>query len=106
MTQTELTLDEWWTYAKHESFDVRWSIVKSPIDSIPIEILEYLANDEHWYIRMGVATNPNTPLETLELLAQDENSYVRYGVAINPNATEEILLTIKAYEKFKHLVLK
>jgi 3-methyladenine DNA glycosylase AlkC len=70
------------------------------------ETLAVLANDKHWYIRCSVASNPNTAPQTLELLAQDENSYVRYWVARNPNTTEEIFLMVKAYEKFKHLVLK
>jgi hypothetical protein len=70
------------------------------------ETLAVLATDEDSDVRWRVAYNRNTPPETLELLAQDENSDVRWQVARNPNATEEILLTIKAYEKFKHLVLK
>jgi hypothetical protein len=106
MTQTELTLDEWWTYAKHESIDVRYSILITHIDSIPIEILEYLATDDIFFIRCSVARNPNTAPQTLELLAQDENSDVRYWVARNPNTTEEIFLMVKAYNKFNHLVLR
>jgi hypothetical protein len=106
MTQTELTLDEWWTYAKHESFDVRWSILRAPIDSIPIEILEYLANDEHWYIRMYVARNPNTPVKILKHLVLDDTDYVRLGVLYNQNITEEIILTHRAGMKYKHLLIK
>jgi hypothetical protein len=106
MTQTELTLDEWWTYAKHESFDVRWSIVRSPIDSIPIEILEYLANDEHRYIRMCLAALPKTPVKILNYLALDDNPTVALGVLYNPNITEEIMITHRAGMKYKHLLLK
>jgi hypothetical protein len=106
MTQTELTLDEWWTYAKHESFDVRWSIVRAPIDSIPIEILEYLANDENWYIRMGVAANPKTPVKILKHLALDDNPIVALGVLDNQNITEEIMITHNAGIKYKHLLIR
>jgi hypothetical protein len=106
MTQTELTLDEWWTYAKHESFDVRYSILRTRIDSIPIEILEYLANDEHWYIRMGVATHPKTPVKILKRLALDESPNVRITVLCNPNATEEVRITHYAGMKYKHLLIR
>jgi hypothetical protein len=106
MIQTELTLDEWWTYAKHESLYVRFSIVKTHIDSIPIEILEYLANDEHWYIRMGVATHPKTPVKNLKYLVLDDNPNVALGVLYDPNATEEVRITYNAAVKYKHLLIR
>jgi hypothetical protein len=71
-----------------------------------VKTLEFLATDKTYFVRWGVAKNPNTPPETLELLATDEDSDVRCVVAKNSNATEEICLMVKAYEKFKHLVLK
>ena len=106
MTQTELTLDEWWTYAKHESFDVRNSILITHIDSIPIEILEYLANDKHWYIRMCIANNPKTPVKILKHLTLDITSNVRVAAFNNPNATEEVRITYRAGMKYKHLLIR
>jgi hypothetical protein len=106
MTQTELTLDEWWIYAKHESFAVRNSILPSKLDSIPIEILEYLANDEHWYIRMYVARNPNTPVKILKHLVLDDTYYVRLGVLYNQNITEEVRITYNAGRRYKHLLIR
>ena len=103
MTQTELSLDEWWIYAKHESFDVRCSILRI---GIPIQILEYLANDKHWYIRMCIATCPKTPVKILKHLVLDDNPTVRLGVLYNPNVTEEILLTHNAGMKYKHLLIR
>jgi hypothetical protein len=103
MMQTEFTLDEWWTYAKHESFDVRCSILRT---SIPIEILEYLANDKHWYIRMFIASNPRTPVKILKRLALDVISNVRLAAFNNPNATEEVRITYNAAVKYKHLLIR
>jgi hypothetical protein len=103
MMQTEFTLDEWWTYAKHESFDVRFSILRT---SIPIEILEYLANDKHWYIRMFIASNPRTPVKILKHLALDITSCVRVAVFHNPSATEEVRITHYAGMKYKHLLIR
>ncbi len=58
--------------------------------STPPKILEQLATDENHYVRACVAGTPNTPIKTLEQLATDENSLVREWVTQNPNRTELI----------------
>ena len=83
-------------------YEFKLKLARNP--NTPPETLVNLSRHKDWSVRCGVARNRNTPVKTLELLAQDENSDVRYNVAYNPNATEEILLTIKAYEKYGHFV--
>lgn len=55
------------------------------------EMLEELAEDKDWEVRMEVAENPKTPVEVLMKLAEDKNGNVRYELARNPNACVEIL---------------
>ena len=40
-------------------------------ENIPVNMLEKLANDEDWSVRLVVAENKNTPAATLEILAKD-----------------------------------
>ena len=51
----------------------------------------FFPSSKNGFVRMGVATNPNTPVETLEVLASDPNEWVRRGVARNPNIPAETL---------------
>jgi 3-methyladenine DNA glycosylase AlkC len=64
------------------------------------EQLALLANDENWYVRRGVAFNPNTPTEVLERLANDNEWYVRRWVANNPSTPQYI----KTYLKIKEFL--
>ena len=70
----------------------------------PQETLSLLATDEDYYVRCGVAANPNTPQETLSLLATDGDYNVRWVVALNPNTSENIILKVRSYDKFEHLM--
>lgn len=56
-------------------------------------LLDTLANDDKWYIRMAVAQNRRTLLTTLDRLSLDNDFRVQCGVAVNPNicASKEIL---------------
>jgi hypothetical protein len=82
-------------------FKLRCQIAQNP--NTPPETLVNLSQDKTWSVRCWVAGNPNTPVESLKVLSQDRVWSVRLHVTRNPNATEEILLTIKAYEKYGHL---
>lgn len=95
-------MENWWTYAKHPDFVARCSIFRSE-NSVPAEILAYLANDEIWYIRMIVAMNKRTPIEVLKHLIIDDSSQVRIGVFQNPNCNEELRLLYFANRKYGHL---
>jgi hypothetical protein len=72
----------------------------------PPETLVNLSRHKDWSVRCEVARNRNTPAEALKILATDKVVAVRCWITYNPNATEEIFLMVRAYEKFKHLVLK
>ena len=96
-------MEYWWTYAKHPSFNVKWSIFGKDVPQIPVEILSYLANDTDWVIRVEVASYSKTPLEILKHLAVDSVYGVRVSVWNNPNCTEEIRLLIRAHKKYGHL---
>ena len=98
-------IEKWWTYAKHPNFNVKWSIFakRNVPYEIPVEILDYLANDTDWVIRVEVASYSKTPLEILKHLAVDSVYGVRESVWFNPNCTEEIRLLIISYKKYGHL---
>jgi hypothetical protein len=53
-------------------------------------ILEQLARNDFWEIRVAIAENPKTPKSILEQLAWDENA-IRNKVARNPNTPEKSL---------------
>ena len=51
----------------------------------PIDVLDYLSNNEDAYVRAWVAKNPNTPMATLKKLLSDESYYVQDYLGKNPN---------------------
>jgi len=57
----------------------------------PSRILEALAEDESFYVRIRVALNPNTPVKALRALAR--NPETLYGVARNPSTPRDILVS-------------
>ena len=63
-------------------------------------VLRELSEDEKYYVRCGVAKNPNTPIEVLKKLSKDKDSSVRYRVAENPNTPIEILRKLSEDEKY------
>ena len=96
-------MTDWWTYAKHPDFNVRWSIFGKDAPQIPVEILAYLADDLDWVIRVEVASYSKTPLEILKYMAVDSVYGVQASVWNNPNCTEEIGLLILSHKKYGHL---
>ena len=71
-----------------EHYYVRAGVALNP--NTPVKILQQLATDISSIVRACAAENPNIPLEILQQLATDESHYVRYWVAENPNRTELI----------------
>lgn len=60
----------------------------------PADVLEVLAEDEHWGVRRSVSSNPSTPSQVLEALATDGEWAVRGNVASNPSAPLWVLETL------------
>lgn len=51
----------------------------------PTEILQILANDRRWLVRLGVAQNSNTPKNLLRQLEHDNIKNVREAAIQNPS---------------------
>ncbi len=83
--------------ANDEEYWVRYRVAQNPNTSP--ETLERLANDNNIYVRWHVAFNHNTLPETLACLA-DDGYYVRLGVANNPNTPQYI----KTYLRLKNVL--
>jgi hypothetical protein len=66
----------------------KFELAKNPNTSA--DVLEKLAFDKDWLVRMCVACNPNTSPKVLEKLANDEVVDVRDAVAENPNTPKYI----------------
>jgi hypothetical protein len=54
------------------------------------KILQQLATDGLFLVRLCVAQNPNTPTKSLELLATDKDYLIRKYVSQNPNCNQII----------------
>jgi len=78
-----------WSHGSHPSTNNKLLVAGNPNTSI--ETLTRLAQDQHVWVRQGIAWNPNTPVETLTRLAQDQDVGVRYQAATNPNTLIETL---------------
>ena len=72
------------TYAQLREHSMDWYKWLASHRNYP-EVLELLSKDAVYYVRRGVAQNPNTPISTLELLSKDADNDVRWGVAQNPS---------------------
>jgi hypothetical protein len=55
-----------------------------------VTILEALANDESYDVRVYVTKNPNCPVDALLNLANNEGRMVRSNVAKHPNCPPEL----------------
>lgn len=56
----------------------------------PVDVLTYLAKDEHEEVRASVARDPNTPPEVLTHLAEDWDDSTCFHVRNNPNTPVEV----------------
>ncbi len=84
-TMVELLID----IAKNNvDMGARWAVAKNP--HTPVEILQFLANDDINLVRALVATNPSTPSDVLEKFFSDEK-IVRDGLSGNPNTPTKLL---------------
>ena len=84
-TMVELLID----IAKNPiDMGARWAVAKNP--HTPVEVLEFLANDDVNLVRALVATNPSTPSKILEKFFSDEK-IVRDGLSGNPNTPAKLL---------------
>lgn len=70
------------------------------------KMLEDLAREKNWQVRLEVAKNPNTPETILEYLARDSEFWVRLEVAHNPNTPGRILeeLVMDDYSQLRSLI--
>lgn len=75
-----------------DSYEARETTAKT---TSHVDVLQALAFDTDYGVRMAVASNPATDVDTLRMLAEDSNYYVRAEVVGNPNAaTPEIMATL------------
>lgn len=65
----------------------------------PVDLLEVFSDDDNWFVRWGVATNPNCPVQLLEELANREDG-VYCLVAENPNCPQYL----KEYLNVKNFI--
>lgn len=75
------------------ALDSRWHIrvIVAENRNVSDKLLEKLAFDEEAWVRRGVAENPNVPANLLEKLALDRDAWVRRAVAENPNVPVSLL---------------
>ena len=71
------------------SEDRKFNLVKN--ENTSSKILERLAHDNDWRVRLYVAKNPNTTVNILEKLASDKDETVKKFVTQNPNTSIDIL---------------
>jgi hypothetical protein len=64
--------------------------------TVPVAILELLANDTDPRVRFEVATKRRLTLELFQLLASDTDESVRQRIAYNANTPTEILNKLKS----------
>ena len=61
-------------------------------ENLSLEVVEKLAKNYNWRVRLRVAKNRKTPATVLFSLMEDEDQDVREAVITNPNYTVELLL--------------
>ena len=54
------------------------------------DILNKLASDKYWEVRVACALNENCPIELLIKLSNDQNKYVVESAKNNPNFPDDI----------------
>ena len=75
--------------AKDNKWEIRLAVAQNP--NTPASILEELARRSDREIRMALAQNPSTPASILEELARDWHWEIKMAVAHNPNTSARIL---------------
>jgi len=91
-------------FSKDENYYVRRGVASNP-NASP-EILNYLSEDEDWHVRCWVASNLNTTPETLKQMSIDEDEdddQIIYYIKRNPNCSEELYRYLSALEILKTL---
>ena len=78
--------------AKDKDWVVRIAVARNP--NTPADILRKLAGDGDRFVKNAVLKNPTTPAEVLKKLVEDEDEDVRIEVAKNPNTPVDILMTL------------
>lgn len=72
-----------------DGWDVRSAAIETP--SLPVDVLNALADDHNSSVRCFVARNPSTPKSTLLTLSRDPDADVRSYVGNTPHTPPEIL---------------
>jgi hypothetical protein len=103
--EPELNCEQAQRLHRHTDENVRSGIAKSKLpEECACDILNRLAHDEHWHVRLHVAGNTNIPRECacdiLNELAHDIYDIVRSDVAENTNIPEECACDI--FKKLAH----
>ena len=75
--------------AHDNDWRVRLHVAKNP--NTTVNILEKLASDKDETVKMFIAQNQNTPVEILKKLSLDNNEIVRESIALNLNTPAELL---------------
>lgn len=76
-----------------KSVNVRLSLAyKSSRQTIPVQVLERLTQDESELVRARVAEHPDTPVELLVRLANDPSREVKNKLTGNPNTPVTVLM--------------
>lgn len=85
-----------------DDYKVRQSLAETTSHT---DVLQALAFDSDYGVRMAVACNPATPAETLALLAADPNYYVRAEVVDNLRAaTPEIMAALLEHSEDNYYI--
>ena len=63
-------------------------------ESLPIEILESLKEDQGYYIKANLASNPKSTPALLKSLLNLEDANVCHSLGANPNTPEDIVFKI------------
>jgi hypothetical protein len=75
------------------------NVVKKAIASnphTPDDVLENLARDDDWSVRMRIAKNKNMSAAILDMLAYDEYADIRVTVVENPSTAHETLIRLSS----------
>lgn len=62
---------------------------EAALETTSPERLDYLSQNEDYYVRLRVARNSSTAPETLERLAKDKAPFIQRSVAINPHTPDK-----------------
>ena len=93
LTRGEIrTMEEWWRLAKSKNFTLRMHVAERK--DAPVEIIEYLLEDEFFPVAETAMANPVLPSEAIERKLKSE-LYISFNmqnsIAKNPNTPPRIL---------------